>query len=63
MEEVLNSELVFVGENEQVLTNSKIVSEVFGKRNSDVLRDIRNLDCSKEFHERNFALCLETKQL
>ena len=63
MEDVLNKELVFIGDHEQVLTNSKIVSEVFGKRNSDVLRDIRNLDCSKEFHERNFALCLESKQL
>lgn len=63
MEDVLNKELVFIGDHEQVLTNSKIVSEVFGKRNSDVLRDIRNLDCSKEFHERNFAFMVEMNKL
>lgn len=59
----MEKELVFIGENGEAVTDSNKVAEVFGKRNRDVLRDIRNLDCSQEFHERNFALCLETKKL
>jgi hypothetical protein len=43
-----------IGENEYV-TTSLIVAEVFGKRHSDVLRDVENLSCSQEFRERNFA--------
>lgn len=37
------------------VTTSFIISSVFGKRHSDVLRDIGSLSCSKEFHKRNFA--------
>lgn len=37
------------------LTSSKNVAEVFGKRHDDVLRSIRNLECSKEFTDRNFT--------
>lgn len=36
---------------------------MFGKRNSDVLRDVRNLNCSNDFRERNFALMVEMRQL
>lgn len=36
-------------------TTSLIVAEVFGKQHRDVLRAIRNLDCSQDFHQRNFA--------
>ncbi|MDZ7868814.1 MAG: Rha family transcriptional regulator [Rheinheimera sp.] len=32
------------------------VSEYFSKRHADILRKIENMDCSKEFTERNFAL-------
>jgi len=46
--------LVFV-ENGRPITDSLIVAETFGKQHKDVLRDIRELDCSKEFRERNFA--------
>lgn len=59
----MENELVFLGENGRPVTNSLKVAEIFDKRNRDVLRDIRNLSCSKEFHERNFALCQEIKQL
>lgn len=45
------------------VTTSLIVAEVFGKRNSDVLRDIRNLHCSQEFKGRNFALMVKTSEL
>lgn len=46
--------LVFV-ENNQLITDSLIVAETFGKRHDDVLKSIRNLDCSEEFSLRNFA--------
>lgn len=36
-------------------TTSMIVAEVFGKRHDDVLKRIRNLDCSQDFYARNFA--------
>lgn len=36
-------------------TTSLDVAKHFGKQHKDVLRAIRNLDCSTEFHERNFA--------
>lgn len=37
------NELVFKGTNNQVLTNSLLVAEKFGKEHQHVLRDIRNL--------------------
>lgn len=55
--------MVFIGEQGSPVTTSKIVAEVFGKRNRDVLRDVRNLSCSTEFHERNFALMVEMREL
>jgi Rha family phage regulatory protein len=39
----------------QVSTTSLAVAEHFGKNHKDVLRAIRNLDCSLEFNGRNFA--------
>lgn len=39
----------------QVTTTSRQVAEHFGKRHDTVLRAIRNLECSPEFHARNFA--------
>lgn len=36
-------ELVFKGESNQVLTNSLLVAEKFGKEHQHVLRDVRNL--------------------
>ena len=48
--------LVYENEKGVDITTSLIVAQVFGKRNSDVLRDVRNLNCSNEFRERNFAL-------
>ena len=47
----------------QVVTTSLRVAEIFSKRHSDVLRDIRELDCSEDFHKRNFASMLKTTQL
>ncbi|MBL8474199.1 MAG: Rha family transcriptional regulator [Rhodocyclaceae bacterium] len=38
-----------------VTTTSIAIAEHFGKLHKDVLKAIRNLDCSKGFHGRNFA--------
>lgn len=39
----------------ELMTTSKIVSDVFGKAHRDVIRSINQLDCSDEFRARNFA--------
>ena len=41
--------------NGQITTTSTQVAQHFGKANKSVLRAIRNLECSTEFHQRNFA--------
>lgn len=42
--------------NGQPTTTSLAIAEHFGKRHADVLRSIENLECSKEYYQRNFAL-------
>jgi len=42
-------------DNNQAITTSLLVAQKFGKRHDDVLKAIRNLECSKEFSLRNFA--------
>lgn len=49
------SDLVFKGENNQVLTNSLLVAKEFGKVHAKVMRDIENLNCSEEFRLANFG--------
>jgi Rha family phage regulatory protein len=41
--------------NGKVFANSRDVADFFGKLHKDVLRAIDRLECSAEFHERNFA--------
>ncbi|GAK05196.1 phage Rha protein [Geomicrobium sp. JCM 19037] len=48
------NQLVFI-KNQDVVTDSQTVAKSFGKRHNDVLRDIRNMECSPEFNQRNFA--------
>ena len=36
-------------------TTSLAVAKKFGKRHGDILRAIKNMDCSHEFSLRNFA--------
>jgi phage regulator Rha-like protein len=48
-------ELVFKSEKGNPVTTSLLVARTFGKRHADVLRAIDNLDCSRDFFERNFA--------
>ena len=40
---------------ERLFVTSLDISNRFGKRHDDVLKAIRNLDCSEEFKRRNFA--------
>lgn len=37
------TDLVFKGQNGQILTNSLLVAEKFGKRHADVIRSIDNI--------------------
>lgn len=46
---------VFADNKDTVRADSLYVAEMFGKRHDDVLKSIRNLDCSEEFRLRNFA--------
>lgn len=39
----------------KIITTSLKVADYFGKRHKDVLRAIRNLNCSDDFTQRNFA--------
>jgi Rha family phage regulatory protein len=48
-------DLVFTSDKGNPITSSKLVAQKFDKRHADVLRAIENLECSKEFQERNFA--------
>lgn len=41
--------------SESLKTTSRIIAEKFGKMHKDVLRAIRNLECSEDFNQRNFA--------
>lgn len=49
-------ELVSTSKSGKDVTTSLIVADVFGKEHKNVLRDIKELTCSREFRERNFAL-------
>ncbi len=50
-------------ENGEVVATTYQVAKFFGKLHKDVLRAIRNLDCSDGFRERNFTLCFENSDL
>lgn len=52
--EATTTDLVVITDNRAVTTSLK-VAEVFGKQHKDVLKAIRNLDCSSDFRECNFA--------
>lgn len=43
-------------------TDSRRVAARFGKRHSDVLRAIDNMDCSDAYRERNFAQTVEHRE-
>ncbi|MGL5648800.1 MAG: Rha family transcriptional regulator [Clostridium sp.] len=39
----------------EIVTTSRKVADVFGKRHSDVIRKIESIDCYGDFSQRNFA--------
>lgn len=49
--------------NNKVVTTSLQVAKVFEKTHHNVLRDIRNLECSKHFQEINFECSFYTRTL
>lgn len=49
---ILNN-LVFI-DNNRVITDSLTVAETFNKRHDNVMKDIREIGCSKEFNLLNF---------
>lgn len=49
------NEIVFCGDNGQLITTSLKVAEVFGKEHNKVVRDIENLSCSDNFRVANFG--------
>lgn len=51
---LLDEDFVYV-EDGVVKTDSRRIANKFGKRHADVLRSIKNLECSREFTERNFT--------
>lgn len=50
----LQNHLVLI-ENGHATTTTQIVADAFGKLHKDVLRAVRNLECSEDFNRRNFA--------
>lgn len=46
---------IFADSHDVALVDSRYVAKFFEKRHDDVLKSIRNLDCSEEFRLRNFA--------
>ena len=54
--------LVFKGNNGQVVTNSLLVAEKFGKRHADVIRSIENLlksSDTKAERKNAFSFCIK----
>lgn len=51
---ILNPEFNLYERNSQAFCSSRQIAEEFGKKHDNVLRDIRNLDCSSEFRLLNF---------
>lgn len=49
-----DNDLVFI-QDDKITTTSLKIAAIFNKRHSDLIRAIRNLGCSEEFTERNFA--------
>lgn len=57
------NDIVFFGDNGQLVTTSLKVAEVFGKEHKNVLRDIESMSCSKNFHVLNFELSFNIREL
>lgn len=49
------TQAVFI-QNQQIKTDCLKVAQAFGKRHTNILRAIENLDCAKSFTQLNFEL-------
>lgn len=47
----------------EAVTTSMNVAEVFGKQHKNVLRDIKELDCSDDFRQLNFELSYSEREM
>ena len=56
------NDLVY-NEGGNAFTDSLKIAEKFGKLHKDVLKAIRNIECSSDFQERNFAPSLKIRKL
>lgn len=56
-------DIVFCGDNGQLITTSLKVAEVFGKEHNKVVRDIENLSCSENFRNANFGVSLNIREI
>jgi len=54
--------MVILNGSDAVTTSFK-VAEFFNKQHKDVLKAIRNLECSQDFTKLNFALCFKNNDL
>lgn len=61
--ELFNSEQLVSNQDGKAMTSSLQIAKHFNKRHSDVLRDIKLLDCSDKFKERNFASSFYIREL
>ncbi len=51
------NDLVFLSPANEPLTDTFLVAEYFGKNHKDILRKIKQLDCSESFMAKNFKQC------
>lgn len=51
----MNDYGIFADGKDTARANSLIVAKMFEKNHRDVLRAIKNIECSDEFRRRNFA--------
>lgn len=56
-------DIVFCGDNGQLVTTSLKVAEVFGKEHNKVVRDIEKLSCSENFRNANFGVSLNIREI
>ncbi|PNH90856.1 hypothetical protein C1M56_00970 [Vibrio diazotrophicus] len=58
-----SSDLVFVSQTNELVTDTFNVSKYFGKRHDNVIQKVRSLDCSNEFAALNFKVCHKNNEL
>ena len=56
----MSNKPIVITDQEHIFTTSLLVAEKFNKKHKDVLKALRNLDCSERFFRRNFAPRLHT---